>query len=117
MKPTFILVAFLSTAALVNLEAASPRPIRVLVWDEQQPEQKRAYGDRFLGESIAAHLAEQSGFTVKSVSLNSPSQGLDASVSIASFRPGHETYPVFKQAEPLRVLENAARWLAPETRE
>lgn len=29
------------------------------------------------------------------------------------FRPGHETYPVFKQAEPLRVLENAARWLTP----
>lgn len=28
------------------------------------------------------------------------------------FRPGHETYPVFRQAEPLRVVENAARWLA-----
>jgi len=28
------------------------------------------------------------------------------------FRPGHETYPVFKQKEPLRVLENAAQWLA-----
>ena len=27
------------------------------------------------------------------------------------FRPGHETYPVFKQAEPLKVVENAARWL------
>jgi trehalose utilization protein len=27
------------------------------------------------------------------------------------FRPGHETYPIFKQAEPLRVLENAVRWL------
>jgi trehalose utilization protein len=26
------------------------------------------------------------------------------------FRPGHEIFPVFKQAEPLRVLENAARW-------
>ena len=28
------------------------------------------------------------------------------------FRPGHETFPVFKQLEPLRVLENAARWVA-----
>ena len=28
------------------------------------------------------------------------------------FRPGHETYPVFQQAGPLRVLENAVRWLA-----
>jgi trehalose utilization protein len=27
------------------------------------------------------------------------------------FRPGHETYPVYQQAEPLRVLENAVRWL------
>ena len=27
------------------------------------------------------------------------------------FRSGHETYPVYKQAEPLRVIENAVRWL------
>ena len=27
------------------------------------------------------------------------------------FRPGHETHPVFKQAENLRVVENAARYL------
>ena len=30
---------------------------------------------------------------------------------VFSFRPGHETYPVFKQTEPLRVVENAVRWL------
>ena len=28
------------------------------------------------------------------------------------FRPGHETFPVYQQAEPLRVIENAVRWLA-----
>lgn len=28
------------------------------------------------------------------------------------FRPGHETYPVYKQAPCLKILENAARWLA-----
>jgi hypothetical protein len=28
------------------------------------------------------------------------------------FRPGHETFPVYKQAEPVRVLENAIRWAA-----
>jgi hypothetical protein len=28
------------------------------------------------------------------------------------FRPGHETYPVFQQAETLRVIENSVRWLA-----
>jgi trehalose utilization protein len=28
------------------------------------------------------------------------------------FRPGHETYPVFKQEAVLRILGNAVRWLA-----
>lgn len=54
-------------------------PIRVLVWDEQQPEQKQAYGDKFLGETIAAHLATKQGITVKSVALSSPDQGLSPS--------------------------------------
>ena len=27
------------------------------------------------------------------------------------FRPGHEIYPVYKQELPLKVIENAARWL------
>ncbi len=29
------------------------------------------------------------------------------------FRPGHETYPVFYQAEVQQVISNAARWAAP----
>lgn len=29
------------------------------------------------------------------------------------FRPGHETYPVFREALPLKVIENAVRWLVP----
>ena len=32
------------------------------------------------------------------------------------FRPGHETYPIFKQQLPLRIVDNAVRWLAGETR-
>ena len=28
------------------------------------------------------------------------------------FRPGHETYDIYKQPIPLRVVENAVRWLA-----
>ena len=32
------------------------------------------------------------------------------------FRPGHETYPIFKQQIPLRIIDNAVRWLAGETR-
>jgi trehalose utilization protein len=27
------------------------------------------------------------------------------------FRPGHETFPVYKEEVPLKILENAARWL------
>lgn len=57
--------------------APSANPIRVLVWDEQQPEQKQAYGDKFLGETIAAYLAQQPGLQVKSVGLSHPDQGLD----------------------------------------
>jgi trehalose utilization protein len=28
------------------------------------------------------------------------------------FRPGHETYPIYRQTEIVQVLENAVRWLA-----
>ena len=31
------------------------------------------------------------------------------------FRPGHETYPIYRQPLPLRVIGNAVRWLAAET--
>jgi trehalose utilization protein len=31
------------------------------------------------------------------------------------FRPGHETYPIFYQAEVLRVIANAVHWAAPIT--
>lgn len=30
------------------------------------------------------------------------------------FRPGHETYPTYHQAEVQQVIENAARWAAPD---
>lgn len=61
---------------LACLSAAEPA-VRVLIWDEQQPQQKQAYGDRFLGETIAAHLATRPGFSVKTANLASPEQGLD----------------------------------------
>ncbi|HTE21112.1 MAG TPA: hypothetical protein VK689_22330, partial [Armatimonadota bacterium] len=31
------------------------------------------------------------------------------------FRPGHETYPVFKEAAPLRLVENAVRWMGKQS--
>jgi trehalose utilization protein len=67
----------LALATFFATTAFAADPIRVLVWDEQQPEQKKAYGDKFLGETIAAHLATLPGIRVKSVALSSPAQGLD----------------------------------------
>jgi trehalose utilization protein len=28
------------------------------------------------------------------------------------FRPGHETFPVYKEQLPLKILSNAVRWAA-----
>ena len=57
--------------------AGAAAPIRVLVWDEQQPAQKQAYTN-FLGNQIADHLRRQPGLAVTSTRLDDPSQGLSA---------------------------------------
>jgi trehalose utilization protein len=62
-------------AALVGPIFAA-EPIRVLVWDEQQPQQKEGYGEKFLGETIAAHLAKLPGLSVKTAKLDEADQGL-----------------------------------------
>ncbi len=49
--------------------------VRVLVWDEQQPKQKKAY-PKFLGEQIAAHLRARPELEVKTARLDDPEQGL-----------------------------------------
>jgi trehalose utilization protein len=68
-----LIVLFL--AALVGPIFAA-EPIRVLVWDEQQPQQKEGYGEKFLGETIAAHLAKLPGLSVKTAKLDEADQGL-----------------------------------------
>jgi trehalose utilization protein len=68
-----LIVLFL--AALVGPIFAA-EPIRVLVWDEQQPQQKEGYGEKVLGETIAAHLAKLPGLTVKTAKLDEADQGL-----------------------------------------
>jgi cytochrome c len=71
------------TLARSNSKAAAaapaPEKIRVLVWDERQPDQKRAY-ENFLGNAIAEHLSKRAEFEVKSVSLADPEQGLGRDV-------------------------------------
>jgi len=66
----FLLTALLGLAATV-----SAAPIRVVVWDEQQPAQKKVYTN-FIGGQIAAYLRTLPDLSVKSVGLNDPDQGL-----------------------------------------
>src|SRR5690242_7402521 len=77
LRWTVSAIAIACAACQLGGTASAAEPIRVLVWDEQQPEQKQAYGDKFLGETIAAYLASQRGLSVKSVRMNDPQQGLD----------------------------------------
>lgn len=57
----------------------SERPIRVLVWDEQQPEQRAVYPE-FIGGAIAAHLSAQPAISARTAALDGPEQGLDPRV-------------------------------------
>jgi len=66
---------FATLLLTASLHAADP--VRVLVWDEQQPKQSQGYGDKFLGDTIAAHLTTLSGLSVKSTNIHAPEQGLD----------------------------------------
>lgn len=78
IRALFILVSVL-TSASITLRAVEP--VRVLVWDEQQPEQKQAYAPKFLGETIAAYLEKQPGLVVANAKLDDADQGLsDASL-------------------------------------
>ena len=43
-------------AAAIDARCEEPVPIRVVVWDERQPEQKQAY-DKFLGNAIAETIS------------------------------------------------------------
>lgn len=56
-------------------DGATATPIRVVIWDERQPEQKRAYDD-FLGNEIASRLARRPGIELRSVALDDAEQGL-----------------------------------------
>lgn len=60
----------------LSQKSAMAGDTRVLVWDEQQPEQKSAY-HKFLGETIGEWLSSQRGFLVRHGSLEMECQGLD----------------------------------------
>ena len=77
MKSRFVFLTALSLLATAASRGADSKQIRVLIWDEQQPEQKLAYGDKFLGETIAAYLGARPDILVKTATLESPEQGVD----------------------------------------
>jgi trehalose utilization protein len=68
----FLLICIASLSIAIN---SSAEPIRVLVWDEQQPAQKKAYPN-FLGNQIAEHLRKNPGLKVASANLNEANQGI-----------------------------------------
>ena len=75
-------VTFLTliASAASRVDGGTAARVRVIVWDEQQAEQKTAY-DNFLGNAIADHLKSKDGFSVRSVRQDDPEQGLsDASL-------------------------------------
>ena len=54
-------------------------PIRILVWDEQQPAQQKVYTN-FLGNYLAAHLKQNPELEVRSANLDQPNQGVTEQV-------------------------------------
>lgn len=58
---------------------AAAEDIRVVVWDEQQPRQKKAY-ENFLGNEISRHLRDKPGISVRSVKLDDPGKGMGQDV-------------------------------------
>jgi trehalose utilization protein len=59
--------------SLFPILARAVDPVRVLVWDEQQPAQKQAYGDKFLGQTIADYLSTNPNLKV--ISAGMPAKG------------------------------------------
>jgi len=87
-------------------------PIAKGIPDSFRIPQEETYGERFeiprpddivFISSFAGGEVFRSGVTF--------SRGLGR---IFYFQPGHETYPVYHQAEVLRVIENGVLWVAPE---
>ncbi len=69
------LAVALAVVAVGTVGCAQQKSIRVVVWDERQPKQRPTYAN-FLGNHIADNLGEQERFSVRSVGMDDPQQGL-----------------------------------------
>ena len=106
----------------------SARLVRVVVWDEQQPEQKQAY-DNFLGNAIAEYLKHRRGLAVRSVKFSDPEQGLSDDVlndcDVLVWWSHYRTNPAVTTARARKVVDrikagklslvslHSAHWSAP----
>ena len=77
--PTRLFVIFFACLVALVHHADGAGSIRVVVWDEQQPQQRQVYSN-YLGNEIAAYLRQQPGLEVVSRRLDDPDQGLGAAV-------------------------------------
>ena len=69
------LALILPLAAIATVGCVEQKPVRIVIWDERQPKQQSMY-ENFLGNHIADYLRRQKGFSVRSVGLDDPQQGL-----------------------------------------
>jgi trehalose utilization protein len=103
-----LLVIFLAGILLLPESFADEAPpIRVLVWDEQQPAQKQVY-ENFLGNQIAGFLAKQPGLTVVSHRQDDPEQGIadaDLAASDVLIWWGHIRQREIKPEAGQRIVE------------
>lgn len=76
---TILRLAVVMMVAVAAVGRAEEKPVRIVVWDERQPKQQQMYKN-FLGNHIAEYLRKQKGFTVRSVGLDDPQQGLSDDV-------------------------------------
>ena len=101
MRIWFTLVAMVVAQLLFGKE------VRVLVWDEQQPAQKKAYTN-FLGNQIAAYLRTLPELKVSSVALTDPEQGLtDDAINNADVLIwwGHVKHGEVKEDKAKQIVE------------
>ena len=86
-------------------------PITQGIGDYFELEQTEMYGERFgipTPDKVVFISWFESGEVFRSGCVWERGHG-----KIFYFRPGHETYPIFENADVLRVISNAVRWGAP----
>ena len=71
----FVASGFITITDTTITAATQRKSARIVVWDERQPKQKQMYKN-FLGNHIARYLRREEGFSVRSVGLDQPEQGL-----------------------------------------